>query len=97
METLPRDETPTWAKPRYPVLPPDAPPRRNTPPLPVILPDTPPVSEPELVWLDPAPDFGEGEGSVPGTGGRWIAVAGLLGAIHPADVEWTLEWNPNES
>lgn len=41
METIPRDATPTWAKPKYPPVPQDAPPQFTTTPIPLVLPDFP--------------------------------------------------------
>ncbi len=55
METIPRDATPTWARPKYAPLPRDDAPRFTSVPLPLMLPDFPSefidsfILEP-LVW-----------------------------------------------
>lgn len=49
METIPRDATPTWARPKYRPAARDAAPRFDAPPIPLILPDFPPAIPPDVM------------------------------------------------
>ena len=95
MQTIPRDADPVFAGIARTAIPRDAAPVFTAKPMPPTLPGTPPVAVPQLVWLnDQTGAFTTTSETALHDVAQVLAIAGLLGELNGAGIQWTTQWTP---
>ncbi len=95
MQTIPRDAAPVFAGIARTATPRDAAPVFTAKPMPPTLPGTPPVAAPHLCWLnDQTGAFTTTSETALHDVAQVLAIAGLLGELHGAGIQWTTQWTP---
>jgi hypothetical protein len=95
MQTIPRDADPVFAGIARTAIPRDAAPTFTAKPMPPILPNSPPVAVPQLVWLnDQTGAFTTTSETALHDVAQVLAIAGLLGELNGAGIQWTTQWTP---